>query len=352
MTLVPVQGGSGNFWSCITRLATTITCHQPTMELLRLGDDVIEAVLLSAGTTVLGAVACTCKQMQQALAAPAFLRRLTAARGFASGPADAADARNTSQFELSSNTVDSLETLAVLEEMRSDYLGENHIGFHLASLTMTRSSKSLLRRFAEMLRRHPNLRIRIDSHTGVGAPPQIHGSHSVQRAAVVAEWLAGHGVAAERISACAWGYRVGQHRDWPAAAEFARAELFVAFGLPDAAARAAAAAGSGSGDDKDAAGGVVAEARTDLFDRARCLPAWPSYFESVEPVKDLISFDADGCVYQSGWRWRYCLSHSDRSMQSHLGLYAGRRPVARGCWPTRTTATRTRTAVAVACQRC
>ena len=116
--------------------------------------------------------------------------------------------------------------------------------------------------------RHRDLRLRIDSHTGVGAPPQVHASHSVQRAAVVSQRLVSSGVAADRISACAWGYRVGQHRNWPATREFARVEVFVENGR-----------GSGG-----------------LFDRSRCLPAWPSYFESVTPVKEHFTFAEDGAM--------------------------------------------------------
>ena len=50
---------------------------------------------------------------------------------------------------------------------------------------MTNASKLLLNHYLTLLRRHPKLELRIDSHTGVGAPPQVHASHSVRRAAVV-----------------------------------------------------------------------------------------------------------------------------------------------------------------------
>eukprot|EP01051_Picozoa_sp_SAG22_P020112 SAG22_NODE_3935_length_1462_cov_2.920763_3_plen_128_part_00 len=55
---------------------------------------------------------------------------------------------------------------------------------------------------------------------------------------------------------------------WPAAREFARVEVFVENGRGSSA----------------------------LFDRSRCLPAWPSYFESVTPVREHFTFADDGAM--------------------------------------------------------
>ena len=56
---------------------------------------------------------------------------------------------------------------------------------------------SLSRLLALMLR-HPRLLMRVDSHTGVGAPPRIAPQHSISRACVVAQYLGRKGVPASR----------------------------------------------------------------------------------------------------------------------------------------------------------
>ena len=48
------------------------------------------------------------------------------------------------------------------------------------------------------------LRLRVDAHTGVGAPPHIAQQHSVLRACAVTRRLARLGVPLRRIVACAW----------------------------------------------------------------------------------------------------------------------------------------------------
>ena len=302
-----------------------------TSYFLGLDNDALEAVLLSTPTKALGSLMQTNKQLLSAISAQPLLQRLCELRKFSSGPSTLTSSTST-QFHCSSDVVDSLEAVAVLEAMTSESLSKNHIAFHLASLSMTNPSKMLLNHYLTLLRRHPKLELRIDSHTGVGAPPQVHASHSVRRASVVAEWLIGNGVAPERMSACAWGYRVGQRRRWPARPEFARVELFVAFPWRSASAQAHDAPGGGSAvpaaraegtaaedpakdapdgadkppsssadkptaevdsdDDAEAAEAEAAPARTDSFDLARCLPSWPSYYESVTPVKAFFTFDS------------------------------------------------------------
>ena len=302
-----------------------------TVELLGLDDDALEAVLLVAPTIVLGNLICTCKQMRTNISAQPFLQRLCKSRKLSNGPA-AAPPSTSLQFHCPADFVDSLEALAVLEAMSGKDLGENHVAFHLASLTMTKPSKALLTHYLALLKRHPKLELRIDSHTGVGAPAGVHASHSVRRAAVVADWLMSHGVAAERLSACAWGYRVGMKRNWPARPEFARVELFVAFpsrgtclqqacdspakspvaessAAQSSAAESSVADSSSGGKEAREEGkeGETAEKAAaeiesaageapppqDKFDRARCLPSWPSYYESVAPVKAFFTFAED-----------------------------------------------------------
>jgi len=92
------------------------------------------------------------------------------------------------------------------------HIKSNHIVFHLASLKMVKESKNLLAQYAKLMQRHPRLLMRIDSHTGVGAPPPIAPQHSVQRACVVAKHLVELGIGLERVMACAWGMDVGRAR--------------------------------------------------------------------------------------------------------------------------------------------
>ena len=242
-------------------------------------DDDLTAVLLSTDTTGLGRCMSVCRRLHQMLSTPQLLRMLAIEHGFRARTVSNEDDDDLgTQFELTAAHVISIEALAVLEKMRR--VETNHIIFRLGSLDMTPSSAELLGRYADLMRQHPRLLLRLDSHTGVGAPPMIHRSHSVRRASVVAEYLDDRGVSLERISVNAWGYRVGMKRNWPARPEFARVELFVAF-APKASCNATA-------DDNAVPSDIPAASG---FDRSACLPAWPSYYAEVNPVRSEIQFD-------------------------------------------------------------
>ena len=276
------------------------------MELLALDDDALEAILCVMETNALATLMCTCKQLETAIKSQPLLDRLCDLRSITRGPS-VHTVKETTHFHCSADFVDSLEALAIIEAMQGDMIGGNHITFHLASVDMTAPSEELLARYAGLLRRHPRLRLRLDSHTGVGAPAGIHASHSVRRAQAVADWLLAHDVDAERISACAWGYRVGQKRRWPASSKFARVELFVAFPKRETSSGDAGTS-AGGGDGGDAGNAELAGAaesveenpesapavKVDPFDRSRCLPEWPNYYESVTPVNPLFTFSAEG----------------------------------------------------------
>jgi len=248
--------------------------------LLDLSENALEGVLLSPAADLrsLGRLAGTCRALRQPLAEPVFLRRLAVARtlhstmassaGTAAEPAERAGHPDGDQdedqsewwaahrsagpeFALSAVGVDSLEALAVLEAVRD--LGRNHIVFHLASLVMVDGSFALLEEYARLMDRHPRLRMRVESHTGVGAPPSIAPQHSMRRALVVLQQLWGHGIGEDRVSANAWGMDVGRRERWPPTKEFARAEVYVAF------------------------------AHADGFPVHGCWPSWPSYYEGIEP---------------------------------------------------------------------
>lgn len=248
--------------------------------ILDLDQDGIESVLLSANLKCLAQLSCTCSFFKGAVADPAFLTRLRATHESKAAADSEADEKPAEPgFILPTSTADSLEALAVVEAMRN--LRTNHITFHLGSLQMVSKSKALLSEYAEILRNHPGLRLRIDSHTGVGAPPHIAPSHSVERAKVVVKYLARKGIAASRLRACAWGMDVGRARRWPASQAYARVEIFVAFGT----AVEAAAADSSTADSDGRSDDVTDEEQlpeTD-FPLKRCLPTWPSYYVGLQP---------------------------------------------------------------------
>jgi len=199
-----------------------------TTLLLDLGENGLEGVLISKVLDVrsLGRLMCANKFFADTLSDPVFLRRLTAAHGFSApdptrlsdddgddNSDDDGDDNSTATAPLffSGALVDSLAVLDVMSSIKAD-IKSNHIVFHLASLKMVKLSKNLLAQYAQLMQRHPRLLMRIDSHTGVGAPPPIAPQHSVQRACVVAKYLADLGIGLERITACAWGMDVGRAR--------------------------------------------------------------------------------------------------------------------------------------------
>ena len=170
----------------------------------------------------------------------AFVQRLAAEHGFVTSPAVPLPADgHRPHFFLSSTHARSLEALSLLLALRD--LKTNHIVFHLASLEMVTSSRRLLSEYARLLHRHRRLRLHIESHTGVGAPPQIAPQHSVRRACAVSKWLISRGVPVRQLSACAWGQDIGIAHDWPASSAYARCELFLALeqALPQGSQQAA-----------------------------------------------------------------------------------------------------------------
>ena len=175
---------------------------------LELGD-MLEGVLLQSDMSSLGRLACTCKFFKAALADPVFVALLAAAQGFVTavgsstrtGAADRAvanDGDRNGPFRVtvlrgagreggSSNSTpaaftaaaypaalaDSIEAVAVMQAVRA--LASNHVVFHMGSLHMTTAAKARLSEYAALMRRHPRLRMRIDSHTGVGASADDEG---------------------------------------------------------------------------------------------------------------------------------------------------------------------------------
>ena len=97
-----------------------------TTTLLDLDDDALEAVLCSTSLRALGNLMCASKALNSTLKSQALLDRLCESRNFSSGPSTHSPSTAT-QFHCSSDVVDSLEAVAVLEEMSSPSLGKNHV---------------------------------------------------------------------------------------------------------------------------------------------------------------------------------------------------------------------------------
>ena len=141
-----------------------------------LGEDLLEHVLLLLDPASLARLSGTGEIFRSSLrplSAP-FLRRLLLARGFGDV--------SSSAFPLPASFADSFEALAVMEAMRAIADAKprpNHVVFQLGSLSIVGSSKRTLDRYAALMLRHPRLLMRVDSHTGVGAPPRIAPQHSI-----------------------------------------------------------------------------------------------------------------------------------------------------------------------------
>ena len=212
--------------SCMSAAASPAIRSATRIHLLDLGDNGLEVVLLSPELSFpsLARLASVCRGFRATLSETAFLRRLATAHGFsdarAPAPAPMPTQRHESpndessddehdtfpaEFHLLASSVDCLEALAVLSDIRERLQPRgNHIVFHLASLRMIKDSQELLDQYAALMVRYPRLVMRIDSHCGVGAPRQIAPQHSIQRACVVAQRVLSAGVKASNVTACAW----------------------------------------------------------------------------------------------------------------------------------------------------
>jgi len=181
--------------------------------------DVLDAALLLIDLPSLGMSSCASRRVLETVRSSSFLRRLRAARGVG----DASSASSS----VASASATPLEALAAHEALQA--ISSNHIIFHLASLTMVRSSARLLQGYSRVMRKHPKLLMKVEAHCGVGAPGAIAARHSVERGCVVARYLVKRGVAARRVEVRAWGKVVGLANLWPGSQRFARAEVFFAF---------------------------------------------------------------------------------------------------------------------------
>ncbi|HEX5788847.1 MAG TPA: OmpA family protein [Woeseiaceae bacterium] len=80
-----------------------------------------------------------------------------------------------------------------------EWIVVERVGFHQASTDLKGASHALLSRLAEFTVDCPTARLRITGHTDAEGDPDYNLALSEQRAAAVAEYLAGLGVARERL---------------------------------------------------------------------------------------------------------------------------------------------------------
>lgn len=117
-----------------------------------------------------------------------------------------------------------LEQIAIFSDIRSLFSStsdgdfENRVGFEYASMVIDENvhgvgdeeptvpgTQKRIQSFARILQTYPEVRVHIDAHCGVGAPPWLAQDFSEDRAQIVAQALSAHGVQPERISAKGWG---------------------------------------------------------------------------------------------------------------------------------------------------
>jgi len=77
--------------------------------------------------------------------------------------------------------------------------------FELARAEPVAASRSTLEALAHTLVSHPDLQLRIEAHTDDLGDDTLNQTLSQRRAAWVLRWLAGHGVAAGRLSSVGFG---------------------------------------------------------------------------------------------------------------------------------------------------
>lgn len=108
---------------------------------------------------------------------------------------------------------------------------KNHLYFQYGGGTEVRAiTKPLLENAASLGRRHPLLRVHVDSHVGGAAPTGLATMISQRRGISVVAELATRGIAEERTSMRAWGRTISSVWSEPEDTTAARAELFFSLG--------------------------------------------------------------------------------------------------------------------------
>lgn len=125
----------------------------------------------------------------------------------------------------------SLPLLAALEAVAATgLLRGNRVYFRQCGEALCDDDDSipLVLRTASLLRRHPQLVVRVEGHTSPRAPALLAPLVTIGRARAVADLLEEHGVREAQLEAVTgWGWEVCVAAGWPAGRETAVAELFV-----------------------------------------------------------------------------------------------------------------------------
>ena len=201
--------------------------------LVALPDDILEvlcvAVFMSGGWRhglhALAALHASCRRLRDGVSAGPLLLRLDCLSAAAdagdagdvgaSGASDAG-ASGPPDDRLSSQRLPSgLEEIAVRCAVR-DLIrrGGALVGFEFAGTALDDEagtdsaipgSRAILRAWARLLQRHPQVRVHIDAHVGPTAPRALAGVYSRRRGLSVATELMACGVAPGRLSLCGWG---------------------------------------------------------------------------------------------------------------------------------------------------
>lgn len=122
----------------------------------------------------------------------------------------------------------SLEELAICLKVANTFT-LNHLYFpHGGGVRLCSESRPLLAAAAQVLLRHPQLRLHVDSHTGATAPSAVVADQTAQaRAQEVVHRLLTAGVSREQLTWTAWGRRVSTRWSEPRFnIHSARAEMY------------------------------------------------------------------------------------------------------------------------------
>ena len=168
-------------------------------------EHVCEALLRSEGRhapRALAALQRCCHRLVTSTSAVGFLNRLGACVGAPSG------------------AIRSLEQLAVYSAVQALVeRGGALVGFEFAGTALDDEAgtdsalpgtRAILGAWANFLRRHPSVVVRIDAHCGVTAPCALAPSYSRRRGLSVAMELASCGISLQRVHICGWGKQLAR----------------------------------------------------------------------------------------------------------------------------------------------
>ena len=145
----------------------------------------------------------TCSYFRALISSPAFAARRGAERG--------------------RTDLTTISQLAIHEGLQN--VGSRLV-FLGASVNLRPGSSARLGDFAQLLRRHQNLVVSIEAHTGRNAPAEFAPAFTHVRGRCVSHALMMCGIDQNRIAYRGWGKEIAVAAEWQPGIESARAELF------------------------------------------------------------------------------------------------------------------------------